>query len=51
MPPSISNSGRVTLTGLQLPLLAASPAHFLATESRTVPVADERFFTVATTER
>jgi hypothetical protein len=25
MPPSIGNSGRVTLTGLQLPLLAPNP--------------------------
>ena len=37
MPPSIGNSGRVTLTGLQLSSLAPNPAHFLATESGTSP--------------
>ena len=41
MPPSIGNSGRVTLTGLQLPSLAPNLAHFLATESGTSP-ADPR---------
>ena len=41
MPPPIGNSGRVTLTGLQLPSLAPNPAHFLATESGTSP-ADPR---------
>jgi hypothetical protein len=37
MPPSITNFGRVTLTGLQLPSLASDLAHFLTTESGTSP--------------
>jgi hypothetical protein len=47
MPPSIGNSGRVTLTELQLSSLAPKPAHFLATESGT-SAADPRELRIAT---